>query len=273
MPRATLLLLSAGVATAAALSPARADELWRQDHADCTANPSHCYGGPASQDARNPGGPGWMFEVVDNFDAAAGATITRLEFWGGQATTTPAVTDGFMIRFYADNNGQVGPLIRTQDVFTFTQEVYFTWPLLPLQGFHYTLNLVQPLTIAATGRYWIGIVAIQPYGGPNDRQWGWNLSDSVHPPYCQQATDPPSTYSPQTYDVAFVLFGDPPPSTCYANCDRSWVVPILNVNDFVCFQARFAAADPYADCDQSGTLNVNDFVCFQARFAAGCSGF
>jgi hypothetical protein len=25
-----------------------------------------------------------------------------------------------------------------------------------------------------------------------------------------------------------------------------------------------------ADCDQSGALNVNDFVCFQAVFAAGC---
>ena len=50
-------------------------------------------------------------------------------------------------------------------------------------------------------------------------------------------------------------------------------MPILNVNDFVCFQASFAAGLSYADCDHSGTLNVNDFVCFQAAFAAGCSGF
>jgi hypothetical protein len=57
---------------------------------------------------------------------------------------------------------------------------------------------------------------------------------------------------------------------CYANCDGSTTTPLLNVNDFVCFQSRFAAADPYADCDSSGTLNVNDFVCFQSRFAAGC---
>jgi hypothetical protein len=60
-------------------------------------------------------------------------------------------------------------------------------------------------------------------------------------------------------------------STCYANCDHSTGSNFLNVNDFVCFQQRFAAADPYADCDHSGTLNVNDFVCFQQRFAAGCS--
>ena len=59
-------------------------------------------------------------------------------------------------------------------------------------------------------------------------------------------------------------------STCYANCDESTGTPLLNVNDFICFQARFAAGEPYADCDQSTTLNVNDFVCFQSAFAAGC---
>ena len=60
------------------------------------------------------------------------------------------------------------------------------------------------------------------------------------------------------------------PAPCYANCDGSTANPVLNVNDFICFQSRFAAADPYADCDASTTLNVNDFICFQSRFAAGC---
>lgn len=62
-------------------------------------------------------------------------------------------------------------------------------------------------------------------------------------------------------------------SPCYANCDHSTMAPVLNVNDFICFQSRFAAGDSYANCDGSTTppvLNVNDFVCFQARFAAGC---
>jgi hypothetical protein len=61
---------------------------------------------------------------------------------------------------------------------------------------------------------------------------------------------------------------------CYANCDGSTVQPILNVNDFICFQQKFAAGDTYANCDGSTTapvLNVNDFVCFQTRFAAGCT--
>jgi hypothetical protein len=60
---------------------------------------------------------------------------------------------------------------------------------------------------------------------------------------------------------------------CYANCDDSTIAPVLNVNDFICFQTRFAAGDPYANCDgstASPVLNVNDFICFQTRFAAGC---
>jgi hypothetical protein len=60
---------------------------------------------------------------------------------------------------------------------------------------------------------------------------------------------------------------------CYANCDGSTGTPVLTVNDFVCFQGRFAAGDSYANCDGSTTapvLNVNDFVCYMGRFAAGC---
>ena len=57
---------------------------------------------------------------------------------------------------------------------------------------------------------------------------------------------------------------------CYADCDEN---RLLNVNDFTCFLNRFAARDPYANCDGSGmepVFNVNDFRCFLNRFAAGC---
>jgi hypothetical protein len=60
---------------------------------------------------------------------------------------------------------------------------------------------------------------------------------------------------------------------CYANCDCSTGAPVLNVNDFICFQQKYAAGDGYANCDGSTTapvLNVNDFICFQSKFAAGC---
>lgn len=60
---------------------------------------------------------------------------------------------------------------------------------------------------------------------------------------------------------------------CLANCDRSVLPPVLNVNDFMCFLIRYAQGDSYANCDGSTTppvLNAADFVCFQQRFAAGC---
>jgi len=62
-------------------------------------------------------------------------------------------------------------------------------------------------------------------------------------------------------------------AACYANCDGSSAAPILNVNDFICFQSKFAAGDSAANCDGSTVapvLNVNDFVCFQQSYAAGC---
>jgi hypothetical protein len=58
-----------------------------------------------------------------------------------------------------------------------------------------------------------------------------------------------------------------------ANCDGSTGTPVLNINDFICFQQKFAAGDPVANCDRSTAapvLNVNDFICFQQKFAAGC---
>jgi Immunoglobulin domain len=63
-------------------------------------------------------------------------------------------------------------------------------------------------------------------------------------------------------------------STCYANCDGSTTVPLLNVADFTCFLQKFASGDPYANCDGSTSvpiLNVADFTCFLQKFAAGCS--
>jgi hypothetical protein len=63
------------------------------------------------------------------------------------------------------------------------------------------------------------------------------------------------------------------PATCYANCDGSTALPVLNVLDFSCFLQKFAAADPYANCDGSTAaplLNVADFTCFLQRFAQGC---
>ena len=54
---------------------------------------------------------------------------------------------------------------------------------------------------------------------------------------------------------------------CKADCDASGE---LDIDDFICFQTRFAISDPYADCDASGELNIEDFICFQTAYAIGC---
>jgi hypothetical protein len=72
---------------------------------------------------------------------------------------------------------------------------------------------------------------------------------------------------------AFKIVGYPCTQTCYANCDGSTTVPVLNVLDFTCFLQKFAAGNSYANCDNSTTppvLNVLDFTCFLQKFAAGC---
>jgi hypothetical protein len=60
---------------------------------------------------------------------------------------------------------------------------------------------------------------------------------------------------------------------CYANCDSSTTIPVLNVGDFTCFLQRYANNDPYANCDNSTAipvLNVGDFTCFLQSYAGGC---
>ena len=71
--------------------------------------------------------------------------------------------------------------------------------------------------------------------------------------------------------MAFVGSGPPP---CYADCDTSTGIGVLDIFDFLCFGNRFAAGDPYAcDCDTTtglGVCDIFDFLCFGNAFNAGC---
>ena len=62
--------------------------------------------------------------------------------------------------------------------------------------------------------------------------------------------------------------------TCYADFDESTGLGVLDIFDFLAFQASFVEREPLAcDCDTStGTrvCDVFDFLCFQGAFAAGC---
>ena len=61
---------------------------------------------------------------------------------------------------------------------------------------------------------------------------------------------------------------------CYADCDTSTGVGVLDLFDFLCFQNSFVNGETYAcDCDTTtGPLvcDVSDFLCFQNAFVGGC---
>ncbi len=64
------------------------------------------------------------------------------------------------------------------------------------------------------------------------------------------------------------------PAGCYADCDPSTGVGVLDIFDFLCFGNRFATGEPYAcDCDLTtgaGVCDIFDFLCFGNAFSAGC---
>jgi len=61
---------------------------------------------------------------------------------------------------------------------------------------------------------------------------------------------------------------------CYADCDPSTGVGILDLFDFLCFQNSFVRGESYAcNCDTTtGPLvcDLFDFLCFQGAFVGGC---
>jgi hypothetical protein len=67
---------------------------------------------------------------------------------------------------------------------------------------------------------------------------------------------------------------DPGHCGCYADCDRSTGIGVLDIFDFLCFQSEFVAGSSFAcDCDVStgrGICDLFDFLCFQDAFVAGC---
>jgi predicted outer membrane repeat protein len=103
--------------------------------------------------------------------------------------------------------------------------------------------------------------------GTNDSVWAY--MDVEGNARCRDDSGAPDTglgFSPVIDIGAYEFQG----TTCYADCDASGG---LNVLDFNCFLNSFGAGSPRANCDNSSTppvLNVLDFTCFINRFTAGC---
>ena len=85
-------------------------------------------------------------------------------------------------------------------------------------------------------------------------------------------TSPDIAVTVQDTDVTSVILNLN--TGCYADCDQSTGVGILDVFDFLCFQDAFVTGNPYAcDCDTStgpGICDIFDFLCFQDAFVASC---
>jgi hypothetical protein len=258
------------VLAAALAAPALADELHRQ-------NPINHFSGPSSQDARNPGGAGWMYETVADFDAQAGWTVTDIEFWGGYPRVQPGNTYGFMIRFYEEADGAVGPLLLTQDVMTFTEQQYYVWPPpLSFPGYHYTLTLNTPFHPPGAGRFCMGVSAILDYGGGADSvQWGWVRAQSIIGPPCQQSGDPPGNYTPQGQDVAFVLNGSAGGPTCGSadfDCDGDTGTDADIESFFTCLAGTCPAAPCASSADFDGDGDTGTDADIEAFFRVLAGG-
>ena len=233
------------------------------------------------------------FRLADDFTVPAGGwTLSSVVFFQfqTQALPTSPTIDRVYLRLWQGRPGDAGSVVVFGDLTT-NRFVSATWASayrarddMPMATdraiFRIEAAIDPPLSLPA-GAYWLdwqtsGTLASGPFNvpvtilgvpgapGANARVFSsgaWiNLRDGT-------------SNAPQ--ELAFIVRGTTGTSQpCYANCDLSTQQPVLNVNDFICFQQRFAAADPYANCDGSTMpplLNVNDFVCFQTRFAAGCS--
>ena len=82
------------------------------------------------------------------------------------------------------------------------------------------------------------------------------------------------TMSGGTFTLAGGFWAGAGEEPCYPDCDTSTGPGVLDIFDFLCFQNRYDANDPYAcDCDTStgpGLCDIFDFLCFQNAFAGGC---
>jgi hypothetical protein len=140
------------------------------------------------------------------------------------------------------------------------------------------LGIVQDLNYAASGP---GV----PFGIPSDPSPGQTLvpyddwANVTLPLVASLGTSAPISGFPadelSVEGRAWIEANFPvPPIPCYADCDQSTGVGVLDIFDFLCFQDDFVNGESFAcDCDTStgpGVCDVFDFLCFQNAFVGGC---
>jgi hypothetical protein len=231
--------------------------------------------------------------------STAAAQVVNGDFQTGSlppwvVTPTPNGVSGFqsVVMYDIDGPGPAPPSLAAQFM------VGRTFPGTSPEG----ISLAQPVPLIGGADYtlrfnwsvWAQVNVYSASGGTFELMVdGAVLNHAVAPVTVQGQTTygqlAASFHAPQTRDYALAVritrtttFGEEvfqyldnitAALVCYANCDGSSTPPLLTVNDFICFQSKFAAGESYANCDGSSTppvLNISDFICFQSHFAAGC---
>ena len=80
-----------------------------------------------------------------------------------------------------------------------------------------------------------------------------------------QDADSLSLVSPPEYEMRVYR-------TDWQGCYADAIPDGLHIYDFLTFLNAFDAGDPYADCDNNGTLDIFDFLCYLSAFERGCRG-
>jgi hypothetical protein len=133
--------------------------------------------------------------------------------------------------------------------------------------------------------YLLDMVTVWGGGGAfsTQSQFSFDTGGDVVPDLTRSiwGTDPdrPVAVPPAAFEVDYV---DGPVSGggariivegCYADCDTSTGVGVLDIFDFLCFQDSFVSGGAYAcECERFTAFrcDIFDFLCFQSVFVGGC---
>jgi hypothetical protein len=136
-------------------------------------------------------------------------------------------------------------------------------------GGDYSPTAIASKTVGQPGFYeWSStalIADVQAWLDDPASNFGWSLLGDEASPQTAKRFCSREWFFPNERPALIVAFE--PPTPCYPDCDGNTA---LTIDDFICFQTRFATGHASSDCDANGNLNINDFVCFLTLFALGC---
>ena len=162
-------------------------------------------------------------------------------------------------------------------------------------GYPYTSVYYRVGTLIASGAGWESLSVVIDDTSATGLPQGWKGTGGEDPVTFKPILEPGRTfasvlasvdsihfttgvpgwfYTDSNFDIQIDNVGFMVESSCYADCDTSTGIGVLDLFDFLCFQDSFVKGGSYAcDCDTStgnGVCDLFDFLCFQNAFVSGC---